>query len=402
MTQDQLDEDENIRASNLTRRFGEVYGRAPDGVWRAPGRVNLIGDHTDYNDGLVLPFAIGRAAMVAIRLRRAGEPERDNVDLVSTYAPIGERLSRASFTITGLTPGAVPDWGAFPAGVVHALIGSGAEIPGFELLLDSTVPVGAGLSSSHAVEVATIVALNDLLDLKLDNSAMARLTQKAENDFVGSPTGIMDQTASLMGRAGSALYLDCRTFETQAIPLPLDEHGLSLLVIDTKVTHSNAEGGYAARRADCSRGADLLGVTSLREIPDDIDLSPLEGETARRIRHVLTENARVRQTTERLLERDVVGIGELLSASHASLRDDYEVSCSELNLAVETAMDAGAIGARMTGGGFGGSAIALIEKARESDLQDMIRSRFNDERLDTPDIFEVQPSLGAQRMTTVR
>ncbi|MFC6259005.1 galactokinase, partial [Kocuria oceani] len=233
-------------------RFAEVYGHAPDGVWRAPGRVNLIGEHTDYNDGFVLPFAIDRSAMVAVRLRRASEPDPGTVELASTYAPDGQRLSRVRFRIPDLAPGAVGDWGAYPAGVVHVLAGlEGVQVPGFELLLDSTVPVGAGLSSSHAVEVATIVALNDLLELGLDRPGMARLTQRAENEFVGAPTGIMDQSASLMGRAGAALFLDCRSLAAETVPLPLAEHGLAVLVIDTRVAHSHADGGYGARRASC-------------------------------------------------------------------------------------------------------------------------------------------------------
>ncbi|MEX5300505.1 galactokinase, partial [Kocuria sp. CPCC 205292] len=185
----------------------------------------------------------------------------------------------------------VPGWGAYPAGVVHVLAGpDGEAVPGFELLLDSTVPVGAGLSSSHAVEVATVVALNDLLGRGLDRPAMARLTQRAENEFVGAPTGIMDQSASLMGRAGSALFLDCRTLDAETVPLPLAEHGLAVLVVDTGVAHSHADGGYAARRASCERGAAALGVASLRDVPADADLGVLDEETARRVRHVLTEN----------------------------------------------------------------------------------------------------------------
>ena len=399
MTHQQIDQHEQARAGNLTRRFTEVYGHAPDGVWRAPGRVNLIGEHTDYNDGFVLPFAIDRAAMVAVRLRRAGEPEVDMAELVSTYSPDGKRLSRAQFVVPGLTPGAVGNWGAYPAGVVHALAGlDNVKVPGFELLLDSTVPVGAGLSSSHAVEVATIVALNDLLDLDLSRPAMARLTQQAENEFVGAPTGIMDQSASLMGRSGGALFLDCRTLESRIVPLPLAEQGFTVLVIDTKVAHSHADGGYAARRASCERGAAALEVASLRDVPADADLTGLDGETARRVRHVLTENARVLATVDRLSTRDVAGIGELLAASHASLRDDYEVSCPELDLAVEVATAAGAVGARMTGGGFGGSAIALTPVTQEAQVREAVQRRFTDKGLRTPDIFTVQPAAGAQRL----
>lgn len=440
--------DERTRAERLTHRFTEFFGHAPHGVWRAPGRVNLIGEHTDYNDGFVLPFAIDRAAMVAVRLKQPSDTRTGTADLASTYAPGGGDYSRASFTVSELTPGSVDGWGAYPAGVVYVLAGlGGAEVPGFELLLDSTVPVGAGLSSSHAVEVATIVALNDLLGLGLSHPDLARLTQRAENEFVGAPTGIMDQSASLMGRAGGALFLDCRTLESEIVPLPLAEHGLSVLVIDTKVAHSHTDGGYAARRTSCERAAATLGVTSLRDIPIGDDAAPatiaatgtvpdsapntaadaapatgtvpgaapnrgtlrtdlpaqdpldvLDDETARRVRHVLSENARVLETVQRLRKGDLSGVGELMTASHVSLRDDYEVSCLELDLAVDAALDAGAIGARMTGGGFGGSAIALVHESQLDQVRDAVLRTFADHELQSPDTFTVLPADGAQRI----
>lgn len=437
---------ERARAERLTHRFTELFGHAPHGIWRAPGRVNLIGEHTDYNDGFVLPFAIDRAAMVAVRLKSGSESTAGTADLASTYAPDGGDLSRARFSIDSLTPGSVDGWGAYPAGVVYVLIGlDGAEVPGFELLVDSTVPVGAGLSSSHAVEVATIVALNDLLGLGLSHPDLARLIQRAENEFVGAPTGIMDQSVSLMGRAGGALFLDCRTLESEIVPLPLAEHGLSVLVIDSKVAHSHADGGYAARRASCERAAASLGISSLRDIPIADDAAPatfldasivpgsapntaaapapatgtvpgappnkgtprtdvpaidvLDDETTRRVRHVLSENRRVLETVERLRQGDLSGVGELMIASHVSLRDDYEVSCPELDLAVDAALDARAIGARMTGGGFGGSAIALVHESQLDQVRDAVLGTFADHELQTPDTFTVLPADGAQRIT---
>ncbi|PLC12186.1 galactokinase [Kocuria flava] len=395
-TQDQREHD---RAEALAARFAEVFGHAPYGVWRAPGRVNLIGEHTDYNDGLVLPFAIDRSALVAVRLRRGGGPEGDVVDLASTWAPAEDELSRVRFRTGGLVPGAVPGWGAYPAGVVHVLAGpDGVEVPGFELLLDSTVPVGAGLSSSHAVEVATVVALDELLGRGLDRPAMARLTQRAENEFVGAPTGIMDQSASLLGRAGAALFLDCRDLAAESVPLPLAEQGLAVVVVDTKVAHSHADGGYAARRAACERGAAALGAGSLREVPDDADLGVLDPETARRVRHVRTENRRVLAAVARLRAGDVRSVGELLTASHASLRDDYEVSCPELDLAVDTALAAGALGARMTGGGFGGSAIALVPAERAGAVAAAVERAFAAAGLRRPAAFTVVPGDGAGRV----
>ena len=414
---------EHARAERLTQSFTELYGHAPDGVWRAPGRVNLIGEHTDYNDGFVLPFAIDRAAMVAVRPKSASDPKAGAADLASTYAPEG--LSTVGFAIDNLTPGSVDGWGAYPAGVTYVLAGmEGIDVPGFELLLDSTVPLGAGLSSSHAVEVATIVALNDLLGLDLCHPDLARLTQRAENEFVGAPTGIMDQSASLMGQAGGALFLDCRTLESKVVPLPLTECGLSVLVIDTKVAHSHAHGGYAARRASCERAAATLGVTSLRDLlttADDAapapfsgtglapgasplgdapraDIAALDSETARRVRHVLAENRRVLETVERLRQGDLSGVGELMTASHLSLREDYEVSCAELDLAVDAALDAGALGARMTGGGFGGSAIALVRATGLDQVRDAVVRAFAEHDLRTPDVFTVLPGDGARRV----
>lgn len=393
--------DTRSRAAELGRRFAEVYGHEPDGVWSAPGRVNLIGEHTDYNDGFVLPFAIDRSALVALRMHRGARTDApdSHVRLASTYSPDGTELSRASFPVRGLTPGAVSGWAKYPAGVVSVLSGlDGVIVPGFDLLLDSTVPVGAGLSSSHAVEVATVVALNDLLGLGLDAPAMARLTQRAENEFVGAPTGIMDQSASLMGRSGCALFLDCRTLESELVPLPVVEQGLAVLVVDTKVAHSHVDGGYAARRDACRRAAARLGVDSLRELGDETDVSALPEDLSRPVRHVLSENRRVLQSVRRLRTGDARGIGGLLTASHASLRDDYRVSCRELDLVVETALSGGALGARMTGGGFGGSAIALVEAAREARIREAVLEAFSQAGLKAPEAFTVHPSDGARRV----
>ena len=394
---------EASRARALAQRFSEVFGHAPDGVWRAPGRANLIGEHTDDNDGFVLLFAIDRSAMVAVRLRRDGGPGEgghDVADLASTYAPGGSGLSWARFRIGGLVPGSVDGWGAYPAGVVAVLAGrAGVAVPGFELLLDSTVPVGAGLSSSHAVEVA--VALDDLLGLGLDRPAMARLTQRAENEFVGAPTGIMDQSASLMAQAGAALFLGCRSLAAERVPLPLAERGLAVLVVDTRVAHSHSDGGYGARRDSCEHGAAVLGAASLRDVPEDADLSVLDGRTAVRVRHVLGENRRVLETVDRLRAGDVAGIGGLLAASHASLRDDYEVSCPELDLAVEAATAAGAVGAvgaRMTGGGFGGSASALVPARGADRVAAAVTDAFARAGHCVPETFVVAPAEGAGRI----
>lgn len=383
----------DLRRSRLAGAFTEEYGTAPDGIWRAPGRVNLIGEHTDYNDGFVLPFAIDRSVLAAVRLR----PDGGMVRLASTYSPDGAGLSRSSFDPAALAPGTVPGWGAYPAGVVHALQAAGHEVPGFDLLLGSTVPVGAGLSSSHAVEVAIAVALNELLGLGLSAPELVRLTQRAENDFVGAPTGIMDQSASLMGSRGRALFLDCQTLSGQAVPLPLAEQGLTVLVIDTRVSHSHADGGYGARRAACEAAAAAFGVPSLRQLPADADLSRLDSTTAARVQHVLAENERVLTAVRALQEGRIRDVGPLLTDSHRSLRDLYEVSCPELDAAVDAALAVGALGARMTGGGFGGSAIALLEEGKADVAAAAVQAEFAAHGFAAPALFSVLPADGAGR-----
>ena len=336
-----------------------VFGTAPDGVWQAPGRVNLIGEHTDYNEGFVLPFAIDRTARVAVRLR----PD-SAIRLLSTFGNQGLTTADAG----SLDRGTAKGWTKYPLGVVWALQQRGFPVPGLDLLLDSDVPRGAGLSSSHAIECAVISALNELTAAGLDDRDMVLATQRAENDFVGAPTGIMDQSASLRGAAGHALFLDCRDQSSRLVPFDAEAAGLVLLVIDTKVSHSHAGGGYASRRASCELGAEVLGVKALRDVGlDDLEEASglLDPETFRRVRHVVTENDRVLQVVGLLDSAGPAAIGPLLDASHASMRDDFEISCPELDLAVETARAAGAVGARMTGGGFGGSAIALAPVAAE-------------------------------------
>ena len=387
-----------LRAAELARAFARLYGREPDGVWQAPGRVNLIGEHTDYNDGFVLPFAIDRSVLAAVRLHPPVETGQPAARIASTHVRSGEELSITELPTTGLLPGSVTGWAAYPAGVAYALGAVGVSVPGFDLLLDSNVPVGAGLSSSHAVEVAILIALSDLLGLSLDRPAMARLTQYAENEFVGAPTGIMDQSASLMGQAGGALFLDCRSLASEIVQLPLAENGLAVLVMDTGVSHAHHDGGYGARRAACRRGARDLGAGSLREVQPGTDLGGLDPEAARRVRHVLNENQRVLEAVRELRSGNIRGLGPLLTASHASLRDDFEVSCPELDLAVDSALGAGAYGARMTGGGFGGSAIALIPAELEEHVGAEVLASFAGAGFTAPSLFTVLPAAGAARI----
>lgn len=377
----------------LLDNFRSAFNHEADGLWSSPGRVNLIGEHTDYNNGFVLPFAINRRTLAALRVRddrvvRVGSAMTD--ELVTAHL---DEISAE--TLHG--------WVAYPLGVAWALAEHAAHaghLPGFDLLIDSTVPVGAGLSSSAAIEAATALALNDVWRLGADRMELARASQRAENTAVGAPTGIMDQTAVLLGQVDHAVFLDCASLESQIIPLGFEDAGLVVLVIDTGVTHAHSTGGYASRREACERGAKMLGVGSLREL-SQADLGNaerlLDPVTFRRVRHVITENQRVLDTVRTLTERGPGAIGDLLTASHASLRDDFEVSVPELDLAVETALDNGALGARMTGGGFGGAAIALLPRDEVSRVQVALDGAFSEHGYAQPDVFPVSASEGARR-----
>lgn len=378
---------------DVVEGFEEAYGTAPSGIWSAPGRVNLIGEHTDYNLGFVLPFAINRRTIVALGPRDDGR-----IGVASAYAD-----EVAEIAIADLAPDRLRGWAAYPLGVAWALGQHGADlaaVPGVNLFVESTVPVGAGLSSSAAIESAVALALNDVWQLGFDRPTLAKVGQLAENKAVGAPTGIMDQSASLLGRDDHAVFLDCRSLESQLVPLGFAEAGLEVLVIDTGVKHSHATGGYASRRASCEAGAKALEVASLRELTvDDLPRARalLDDETFRRVRHVITENQRVLDTVERLRTEGPLAIGELLDASHLSMRDDFEISVPELDLAVETAQAAGAIGARMTGGGFGGAAIALVPSDGISRIQVAIDGAFAEHGFGQPTMFTVTASNGAAR-----
>jgi galactokinase len=415
------------------RLFAELTDRAPEGIWSAPGRVNLIGEHTDYNDGFVLPFAIDRRTYVAAG--RSGSDRGDaRIRVASTFArhdaphdapqdpghqdPGHRRAPRhaaVECTIAELTrlfpastdAGAdLPEWAAYPLGVAWALIHvSGVDprtLPGVDLAVASDVPVGAGLSSSAAIEGATAFALNDLWGLGLDRITLAQVGRRAENEAVGAPTGIMDQMASLFGEPDAAIFLDCRSLATDVVELGLTASGLQLLVIDTGVKHAHSTGGYGERRAACERGAAAMDVPSLRDL-GVADLSRaravMDDVTFRRVRHVVTENQRVLDTVGALREHGPTAIGPLLDASHASMRDDFEISVPELDTAVDTAIGAGAIGARMTGGGFGGAAIALVPADVVDAVTDAELAAFASAGYATPHVFTVVPSMGARRDT---
>ncbi|WP_448005665.1 galactokinase [Agromyces bauzanensis] len=373
--------------------FAEQYGRRPAGVWSAPGRVNLIGEHTDYNDGFVFPFAIDRRATVAL-----GDRDDRLIRVSSTFSPDTVQLH-----LDELSPDAVEGWAAYPLGVAWALGEFGADLEhvrGVDLHIDSDVPVGAGLSSSAALECAVALALDEHWGLGFDRPTLAKVGRLAENRVVGAPTGIMDQSASLLGEADSGVFLDCRSLDADVIPLRFTAEGLSLLVIDTHVEHAHADGGYAARRASCEAGARGLGVDSLRDLRiDDLDRAAevLDDETFRRVRHVVTENQRVLDTVRTLREHGPGAIGPYLDASHVSMRDDFEISVPELDLAVETAQANGAIGARMTGGGFGGSAIALVIDPLVPVITREVEAAFAERGYRAPTVFTVHAEQGARR-----
>ena len=382
----------SIDAAQVAQSFTDTFGATPDGVWSAPGRANLIGEHTDYNEGFVLPFAIDRAAAVAIRLR-----DDNTARLHSSY---GEQAT-VTVDLTTLSHESMTGWTAYPLGVVWVMRQMGITIGGFDLFLHSTVPSGAGLSSSAAIECAVATAFNELESAGLTLNELVLVGQRAENEVVGAPTGILDQSASLLSTDGHAVFLDCRSQESTLVPLDLAAAGLLILVVDTKVTHAHATGGYAARRASCELGAEVLGVPSLRDVsasdlPEAAGL--LDQETYRRVRHIVTENQRVLDTVKVLADAGPGAIGALLSASHVSMRDDFEISCPELDLAVDTALTHGALGARMTGGGFGGSAIALIPASEEVPVRAAILAAFANAGFTAPEIFAVSPAPGARRV----
>ncbi|MFH8286427.1 galactokinase [Streptomyces antibioticus] len=381
-------------AQDVREVFAGLYGTEPDGVWAAPGRVNLIGEHTDYNDGFVMPFALPHTALAAVSRRTDGRLRLHSADVEGGVAELD---------LAALAPGSDDDWTAYPAGVVWALREAGHTITGADVHLASTVPTGAGLSSSAALEVVVALALNDLYDLGLARWQLARLCQRAENIYVGAPTGIMDQTASACCEAGHALFLDTRDLSQKQIPFDLAAEGLRLLVVDTQVKHAHSGGEYGKRRAGCEKGAALLGVDALRDIPfADLDaaLARLgdEEEVRRLVRHVVTEDARVERVVSLLESGDPRAIGPVLTEGHASLRDDFRVSCPELDLVVDMAVTAGALGARMTGGGFGGSAIVLTPATEVDTITKTVEEAFAAAGFTAPRVFEAIPSQGAHRV----
>lgn len=362
---------------------------APDTVGSAPGRVNLIGEHTDYNAGLCLPLVLPHRTYVALRVR-----DDDIVRLISAQEPDTPWQGK----LGAVGPGTVDGWAGYAVGVAWALREAGQRVGGFDAAIDSCVPLGAGLSSSAALEAAMALALDGAFGLNLSGSevggsALVAACIRAENEIAGAPTGGMDQVAALRSKPGHALLLDFRSGARRDVPFDPAGAGLALIVIDTRARHSLGDGQYGERRAACARAAELLGVASLREVTDlDAALAALPDDTLRRrVRHVVTEMARVEAAVAALDRADFAALGSLFDASHASLRDDYQISCEELDLAVAAAREAGALGARMTGGGFGGSAIALVRAAEVDRVIAAIGAAFDDGGFRAPMFLDATP-----------
>jgi galactokinase len=384
-----------VTAPGATALFLETFGRAAEGVWSAPGRVNLIGEHTDYNAGLCLPIALPQRTYAACARR-----EDEVLRVVSRQ---GDGV--VEVRLGDVAPGSPGDWAAYVAGVPWALAKAGHAVTGLDVAIDSSVPLGAGLSSSAALECAVGAALSDLCGLGLLDSpgGRARLAAacvEAENTIAQAPTGGMDQSAALLAEPGTALLLDCRDHSTSAVPFDLEAVGLALLVIDTRAEHTLVDGQYAERRASCEQAARELGVATLREVPVKGLGERLAGLSSdllrRRARHVVTEIARVQRAVEALQADDFAELGRQFLASHASMRDDFEISVDELDTAVEAAVEAGALGARMTGGGFG-SAIALVPRPLVPGARAHIGQAFADRGFRAPECFAVTASTAAHR-----
>ncbi|WP_058235300.1 galactokinase [Devriesea agamarum] len=371
-------------AARVSDQFVEVFGYSPDGVWSAPGRVNIIGEHVDYQDGLCLPMAIEHRCFVAAA--------RTPADVVRLRSVQSDEVFEGNFR--DLAPGEVPGWAAYVAGVLWAVrpYMAGSQPGGVDILVDGYVPLGSGLSSSASLECSVVTTVDSLLSLGMSDAEKIRAAIRAETEFAGASTGGLDQSASVLCTEGHAIVLDCRDISTRSVPWDLGRQGLALLVIDTKAEHSHVDGEYVARRRDSEAAAKALGVATLREVQAaDLDslLPRIEDETVRRrARHVVTEIQRVRDFADLLnagtVRAHVDALGALMNASHNSLRDDYEVTCKELDLAVDTARSAGAYGARMTGGGFGGSAIALVEEDKVQETAQAIADAFAAQGLRAP------------------
>ena len=371
---------------DITELFAKGFGYPPEVVASAPGRVNLIGEHIDYSEGFVLPFAIDAVTKCAIA-------KRDDEKIRIISAQKKNEVIESNLEAIAAKEGSA--WSRYIYGVIWAM-----EIEtGLDIYIDGKVPLGAGLSSSAALECSLATALNHLFHLEKTLPELARLTQRAENDYVGVPCGIMDQSISLMARAGYGLLLDCQDLSTRHIKIDFASKSLRLLIIDTQAHHALTDGGYAKRRESCEEVAKIFSIPSLRQLSMESLLAhkaKLSELQFKRAHHGVSEMLRVLDAVKALEAEDFEALGQLLNQSHNSLRDDYEVSCPELDLAVDTALSSGALGARMVGGGFGGSAIALIKESDAGTISSTIERAFAKNGFKAPRFFDSLPSDGAK------
>lgn len=378
----------------MDEAFERLFGHPPDGVWSAPGRVNLIGEHTDYNGGLALPFAIDRRTRVAVRQR----PD-DRIRIASDVDGADPQPEAVAATLA--TAGEAHGWSRYVLGVVHVLRRElGIEGRGFDALVTSDVPIGAGVSSSAALESAMLVALDELWDLGLERSRMVRLGQLVENDVVGAATGTLDQIAVLLAARDHGVLIDFRTGTAATVPLGFRAAGLEILVIDSLVRHDHSSGGYGQRRRECEQAAATAGVATLREIdPADVErwADRMPPPVHRRMRHIVTDTERARLVAQLLAEGRARDVGPILTDGHRSQRDDFENSVAAIDAAVKAANAAGALGARMTGGGFGGAAIALVQRADAARIGRQVAEAVQRAGHARPIVFPVDAADGAGR-----
>ena len=380
-------------AEEVATHFETRVGHAPAVVTAAPGRVNLIGEHLDYNAGRCLPLALPLATYAALSARS---------DRSLSVTSLQMRQTR-EIALDDVRPGAVTGWLAYVAGVVWALAQDGWDVPGLDVVVDSQVPIGSGLSSSAALECAVALGVLEVVghaDTEEARRGLVRACMRAEAEIAGAPTGGMDQSVALLARAGHALLLDFADGSARPVPWRPQTEGLALVVVDTRVSHSLVDGGYASRRADCEAAARALGVRTLREVrsrPGVLD-ELTDPRLRRRARHVLSEMDRVDAAVAALETGDHAALGPLLDGSHDSLRDDFEVSCAELDLAVDTCRRQGAVGARMTGGGFGGSAVALLPVDVVDEAVAAVSGAFEEHGLPRPGFIEAPACDGARRL----
>jgi len=383
----------NDLGKETTQRFAEIYHRPPHWMAAAPGRVNVIGEHTDYNDGFVLPMAIDRYTVIA------AAPASNGSATIRLRSTLGRDTVKLDLS-QPVKPGPKGAWSNYPAGVVAGFLARGSKPGGFDALIHSTVPTGGGLSSSAALEVSTATLLEEMTGKQLDPVEKALLCQKAEHDYAGMPCGIMDQFISVMGRKDHLLLLDCRSRRPELVPMT--DPSVALLITNTNVKHELTSGEYAKRRAQCEQAAKALGVSSLRDATAEklqAARGRMEELVFRRARHVISEIERTVHAAEAVKASNWTTVGQLMYASHASLRDDYEVSCAELDAVVEIAgqigSKGGVIGCRMTGGGFGGCTVALIRADAVDAISARVAAEYEKRTKIKPSLFVSRPAAGA-------